>query len=48
MATFMSPMTMESGEAIALTDMFEEPSRLMEQTTLNDIFTENRKQHLHL
>ena len=36
------------GEAIALTDMFEEPSLLMEQTALSDIFTEEQKTALYV
>ena len=34
---------MEPGKAI-LTDMFEEPSKLMHQTALHDIFTDDQKQ----
>ena len=49
MATFyVTDEEWNQGEAIALTDMFEEPSRLMEQTTLNDIFTAEQKTALYI
>ena len=41
MATFyVTDDEWNQGEAIALTDMFEEPSQLMEKTALDDIFTD--------
>ena len=49
MATFyVTDDEWNQGEAIALTDMFEEPSRLMEQTTLENIFTEEQKTALYV
>ena len=44
MATFyVTDREWNQGEAIALTDMFEEPSKLMHQTALYDVFTNDQK-----
>ena len=49
MATFYATdEKWNQGEAIALTDMFEEPSKLMHQTTLHDIFDDDQKTALYV
>ena len=49
MATFyVTDDEWNQGEAITLTDMLEEPSRLMEQTALHDIFTSEQKTALYI
>ena len=49
MATFyVTDEEWNQGEAITLTDMFEEPSKLMHQTALYDVFTNDQKTALYV
>ena len=49
MATFyITDEEWNQGEAITLTDMFEEPSKLMHQTALYDVFTDDQKTALYV
>ena len=49
MATFyVTDEEWNQGEAITLTDMFEEPSKLMHQTALYDVFTDVQKTALYV